>query len=51
MSTVRSVVENLGGSIEVVAVFGEERVPLAVPVRSGRSAGNADRPTWVEGAY
>lgn len=37
MSTIRSVVEGLGGSIEVVAVFGEERMPLTVPGRPSRS--------------
>ena len=37
MSTVRSVVESLGGSVELVAVFDDERVPLSVPVRSARS--------------
>ncbi len=39
MSTVRSVVENLGGSVEVIAAFGDERIRLAVPVRSIRSSG------------
>ena len=39
MSTVRSVVEGLGGSIELVAGFGDERVPLAVPARPARSSG------------
>ena len=39
MSTIRSVVESLGGSIEVVAVFGEERLPLTVPGRPSRSRG------------
>lgn len=48
MSTVRSVVESLGGSIEVVAVFEDERVPLSVPVRSPRSRGWPTRK--VEGA-
>ena len=37
MSTVRSVVEGLGGSVELVAVFDDERVPLSVPVRAARS--------------
>lgn len=41
MSTVRSVVEGLGGSIEMAAVFGDERIPLAVPARS---SGDTDRP-------
>ena len=40
MSTVRSVVESLGGCIEVAAVFGDERIPIAVPVRSGRPPGS-----------
>ena len=40
MSTVRSVVEGLGGSIELVAVFADESVPLLVPARPPRSSGN-----------
>ena len=36
MSTVRSVVESLGGSVELVAVFDDERIPVAVPVRAPR---------------
>lgn len=34
MSTIRAVVESLGGRLEVIAVFGEERIPLAVPTRT-----------------
>ncbi|MDE0171732.1 MAG: hypothetical protein OXS29_19865 [bacterium] len=40
MSTVRSVVEGLGGCIEVVAVFADESVPLVVPARPPRSSGD-----------
>ena len=40
ISTVRSVVEGLGGSIEMVAVFADERVPLVVPARLPRSSGD-----------
>lgn len=34
VSTIRAVVESLGGRLEVIAVFGEERIPLAVPTRT-----------------
>ena len=44
MSTVRSVVEGLAGSIEMVAVFGDERIPLAVPTRPARSSRRAGSP-------
>ena len=34
VSTIRAVVESLGGRLEVIAVFGDERIPLAVPTRT-----------------
>ena len=37
MSTMRSVVESLGGRVELVADFGSERITLSVPVRPTRS--------------
>lgn len=33
ISTVRSVVESLGGRLEIAAVFDEERIPIVVPLR------------------
>ena len=34
VSTVRAVVESLGGRLEVVAVFDDERVPIVAPLRT-----------------
>ena len=34
ISTVRSVVESLGGYLDIAAVFGDERIPIIVPPRS-----------------
>ena len=33
VSTIRSVVESLGGHLELVAVFNDERIPVVVPSR------------------
>lgn len=33
ISTVRSVVESLGGHLDVAAVFGDERIPIIAPPR------------------
>ena len=33
ISTVRSVVESLGGHLDIAAVFGDERIPIIAPPR------------------
>ena len=33
ISTVRSVVESLGGRLEITAVFDDERIPIVAPLR------------------
>ena len=39
ISTVRSVVESLGGRLEISAVFGDERIPIVAPPRPDTTAG------------
>ena len=38
ISTVRSVVESLGGHLEIAAVFGDERIPIIAPTRPDATA-------------
>lgn len=38
ISTVRSVVESLGGHLDIAAVFGDERIPIIAPHRPDGAA-------------
>lgn len=38
ISTVRSVVESLGGHLDIAAVFGDERIPIIAPPRPDGAA-------------
>ena len=38
ISTVRSVVESLGGHLDIAAVFGDERIPIIAPLRPDGAA-------------
>lgn len=40
ISTVRSVVESLGGHLDIAAVFGDERIPIIAPPRPDGAAPN-----------
>lgn len=40
ISTVRSVVESLGGHLDIAAVFGNERIPIIAPPRPDGDAPN-----------
>ena len=44
VSTVRAVVESLGGRLELVAVFDEERIPITVPARAPTPSKNQGKP-------
>ena len=43
ISTVRSVVESLGGRLEITAVFGDDRLPIIAPPRRDEAVTHSTR--------